>query len=98
MKTKIIVSRHEATIKFIKEVIPGFETAPVREEVTKEEIRGKEVAGNTPLNLAAEAEKVHAVIFDGKPPRGEEVDSIEGLKERGVRIETFKVTKEGRIV
>jgi hypothetical protein len=53
---------------------------PVLASATAEAVRGKEVFGNLPLHLAAEAELVHAIEFPAAPPRGAEYTVDDMLK------------------
>ena len=69
---KVIVSRHPAAIEFIRRELPDFSDAPVVESATSFDVKGKEVAGNLPLHLAALAKSIWAVEFVGTPPRGQE--------------------------
>ncbi len=88
---KLIVSRHPAAIDFIRRTLPQFAKATVTAEVTAQDVRGKSVAGNLPLHLAAAAHDVWAVEFEGAPPRGAEY----GLKEMqaaGARLARYAVT------
>lgn len=88
MKT-VIVSRHPATIEFIKKELPElFADAPVLSNATAEDLRGKIVAGNLPLNLAAECEVVYTVLFTGAPPRGQEY-SPEEMRAAGAYIAPY---------
>ena len=87
----IIVSRHPAAVEFLKEERPDlFGDAPVVESATLEDVRGKVVGGNLPLNLAAEAHLVYSVLFDGPPPRGQEYGVTE-MREAGAYIAPFRV-------
>jgi hypothetical protein len=90
MSEKIIVSRHPAAIEFILREMPEFAGAEIKGSVNSEDVAGKIVAGNLPLELAAKAEVVFAICFSGPPPRGQEY----GLKEMeaaGAKIKAFRV-------
>ena len=88
---KIIVSRHPAAIEFICGH-PGWETAPVVAEATAEDVVGKAVAGNLPLWLAAKADTIWAVEFDGVPPRGQEYGVAE-MRAAGARLTPYTVSR-----
>lgn len=81
---RVIVSRHPAAVEFIRRVAPEFADAPVLAEAGPDDVRGKIVAGNLPLCLAALAEEVWAVEFDGEPPRGREYGLEEMIAARAV--------------
>jgi len=82
---RVIVSRHPATTEFIRRELPQFASAPVLATARVEDVAGKEVAGNLPLNLAAHASIVHAVCFAGTPPRGQEF-GLEEMEAAGAHI------------
>lgn len=87
---RIIVSRHPAAVEFIRRELPQFALAPVGATATAEDVAGAEVAGNLPLDLAAEAEVVYALLFAGAPPRGQEY-SLAEMIEAGAYIRAFRV-------
>ena len=87
----LIVSRHPAAIEFIRNELPQFSDAPVLASVTADDVRGKDVAGNLPLDLAAEARVVRAIVYPpGRAPRGSEY-SLEDMYEAGAAIKAFYV-------
>lgn len=87
----VIVTRHPAAEQFIRQSMEAFRDAPVVATATPELVRGKVVAGNLPLDLAAEAREVYAIIFPpGKAPRGQEY-TLEQMIEAGARLERFVV-------
>lgn len=106
--SKVIISRHPATIEFIArhlggEYLPGLSVGlPGVVVVGKEQIpvitgnaaptavAGKEVYGNIPLDLAALATEVNAVLFTGAPPRGAEYGLAE-MDAAGAYVGTFEV-------
>ena len=57
---------------------------------TPDDVRGKKVYGNLPLHLAALAEKVVAIEFDGAPPRGAEY-SLADMEAAGARLSVYTV-------
>jgi len=89
---RLIVSRHSAVSDFIRRELPQFADAPILASVTEADVAGAEVAGNLPLDLAAEAALVFAVTFPaGQAPRGQEFD-LAAMDQAGARIETFHVS------
>jgi len=87
---RVIVSRHPAAIEFIRWQAPEFATAPVLASATADDVRGKIVAGNLPLHLAALAAEVVAVEFNGMAPRGFEYD-VQDMTDAGARLERYVV-------
>jgi hypothetical protein len=81
----IIVSRHPATVAWLKERFPQ---SSVMAEVTADDVRGMHVVGNLPLFLAAQAARVTAVEFSGPPPRGTELTEVEAA---GIRLADYVV-------
>jgi hypothetical protein len=55
-----------------------------------DDVRGKIVAGNLPLNLAALAAEVVAVEFSGSAPRGAEYGLTE-MEAAGARLRRYRV-------
>lgn len=90
MTEHIIVSRHPAAIAFIRATAPEFAAAPVVESATPDAVRGKVVAGNLPLALAALATEVVAVEFAGAPPRGQEY-GLEEMHTAGARLTRYVI-------
>jgi hypothetical protein len=87
---RVIVSRHPAAVEFIRRAAPEFAGAPVLAEAKPEDVRGKIVAGNLPLHLAALAEEVWAVEFEGEPPRGREY-GLEEMLAAGAALRRYRV-------
>ena len=88
---RIIVSRHPAAIEFIRNELPEFFDAPILASATADDVRGKDVAGNLPLDLAAEARVVRAIVYPaGRAPRGSEY-TLEDMYEAGAAIKAFYV-------
>jgi len=87
---RIVVSRHPAAIEFIRRELPEFADAPVLASVTAADVHGAEVAGNLPLDLAAEADVVYAITFAGAPPRGQEY-SLADMDAAGASIRGYVV-------
>jgi len=91
MTDRVIVSRHPAAVEFIRRELPEFADAPVLATATPEDVAGKDVAGNLPLDLAALANVVFAISFpSGNAPRGQEY-SIEEMDAAGATIRAFRV-------
>ena len=86
----VIVSRHPAAIAFIQKMDERFVGAPTFAAVTAEDVRGKVVAGNLPLHLAAHTYKVVAVEFKGDAPRGHEY-TLEDMEEAGATLVEYAV-------
>lgn len=89
----VIISRHPAAIEFIRRNDARFMTAPViTGNATPDDVRGKVVAGNIPLSLAALANEVVAVEFSGAPPRGAEYTAAD-MEAAGARLECYVVKR-----
>jgi len=87
----VIISRHAAAVEFIRANDSRFVEAPViTGNATPDDVRGRIVAGNIPLNLAALADEVVAVEFDGAPPRGAEYGMPE-MVSAGARLASYIV-------
>ena len=87
----VIISRHPAAVEFIRASHPEFADAPViTGNATALDTMGKFVAGNIPLHLAAVAEAVFSIEFEGAPPRGQEY-GIEEMKAAGARLVKYIV-------
>ena len=71
-------------------LIAHREEIPVLAQASPEDVRGKVVYGNVPLSLAAEAEVVVAIEFDGQPPRGGEY-TITDMREAGAHLSRYAV-------
>ena len=89
----IVVSRHPAAIQFIKEELRsrGFdaELVPVIAQATPEDVVGKHVIGNLPMQLASHALCVTAIEFE-IPPRGLEY-TLGDMRLAGARLTTYVV-------
>lgn len=94
---RVIVSRHPAAIQFIREEAPEFAEAPVLASATEADVRGRVVAGNLPLHLAAEAAVVVAVEFEGAPPRGAEY-SLDDMRAAGARLARYVVRRHDEAI
>jgi hypothetical protein len=89
MARRVIVSRHEATIQWLRDEL-GLHEAEVVTEATPDAVRGAIVYGNLPLHLAALADEVWAVGFMTTPPRGVDLDRAT-MDECGVHVAGYKV-------
>ena len=87
---RLVVSRHPAAIEFIRAAEPEFAGALVLASATPDDVRGKSVAGNLPLPLAALAAEVIAVEFSGAAPRGVEYGLSE-MRAAGAHLVRYKV-------
>lgn len=88
---RVIVSRHPATAAFIRRELPAFADAPALESVSMADIADTAVAGNLPLDLAASAAVVFAVVFPtGNAPRGQDY-TLADMDRAGARIRAFEV-------
>ena len=83
----IIVSRHAATIEWLRE--QGVE-GDVVADATPDNVRGAIVYGNLPLHLAALTEEVRAVGFKTTPPRGVDLDRAT-MEAHGIHVAGYKV-------
>lgn len=90
---RVIVSRHNAAIEFIRAECPDFINAPVISHVADAaEVAGAIVAGNVPLSIAVHAAQVWTIEMGAIPleRRGTEL-SIEDMRRFGARIERYVV-------
>jgi len=87
----VIVSRHPAAIEFIRTASVDFADAPVIAQATADDVRGKVVAGNLPLHLAAVTAEVVAVEFAGAPPRGLEY-TLADMQTAGAKLARYRVS------
>jgi hypothetical protein len=91
MRMTVIISRHPAAIEFVRANDARFIDAPViTGNATPADVAGKVVAGNVPLYLAALADLVVAVEFDGAPPRGQEY-GLHEMEAAGARLVQYVV-------
>ena len=90
MSKPLIVSRHEATIAWLREQI-NCEAEVLSGNATFDDVRGRVVYGNLPLNLACVAREVWAVQFDSTPPPGVELRR-EVMEAHGVHVAGYVVT------
>lgn len=90
---KLIVTRHDAAAEFIRKRLPEFTNAPVYKEATEDLVRGNEVAGNLPANLAALTARYIAIEYPvGKAPRGQEY-TLEDMENAGAMLVEYKVQR-----
>lgn len=93
---RLIVSRHQATVEYLRDVLDWPDTVPAIASATPDDVRGAVVAGNLPLHLAAIAAGVIAVEFSGDPPRGSEYGRAE-MEAAGVRLVEYQVIMLGPV-
>ena len=89
---KIIVTRHQALIDYLKEIgiIDGNE--PIVAHATADDVRDKHVIGVVPLSLACLAKKVTEVpLLIPSSMRGKEL-SIDDMRRYADSPVTYKVT------
>jgi len=87
---RIIVSQHPAAVEFVRRELPEFSGAPVLTTATPDDVRGRVVAGNLPLHLAALAAEVIGIQFAGPPPRGREY-GIQDMYAAGAYLARYRV-------
>lgn len=92
MAKRVIVTRHPAAVEFIRRTCPVFAHVPVIESATADDVANAEVAGNLPMHLAALADVVMAVEFDGPAPRGVEY-TADDMAACGARLVPYIVTR-----
>lgn len=92
----VIVSRHKAAIAFINNHLRSIGIDPMKVEVfaeaTPQDVFGKRVYGNLPMELAASAYSITAVQYHGQPPRGKEYD-IADMEREGAYLATYQVMR-----
>lgn len=70
-----------------------IKSIPIYSQVTEEQVAGKVVVGNLPLNLAAKCKKVYAIEFSGPPPRGQEY-TLQDMVSCGAKLTAYKVEEQ----
>lgn len=92
----VIVSRHKAAIAFINDHLRSIGINPMKVEVfaeaTPQDVFGKRVYGNLPMELAASAYSITAVQYHGNPPRGKEYDRHD-MEREGAYLATYQVVR-----
>ena len=83
---RVIVSRHPAAVEFIRRELPEFADAPVLATATAEDVAGKDVAGNLPLELAALA---NIVAISSRQPARQAL--LADMDAAGATIRSFRV-------
>jgi hypothetical protein len=99
MSDCIIVTRHAATIDFVRASLPEFADAPVIDHVDDPSaIYRKHVAGVLPLTLAARCASVYVVEFPAlaRGSRDGRDMSAEEMRAAGARIVRYRVLDEAR--
>jgi len=87
----VIVSRHPATIEYLRDERAYLADAPVIESASAADVAGKIVYGNLPLHLAALTHSVCAVEFYNTAPRGLEY-TLEDMRRAGAHITQYRVS------
>ena len=83
MNTVVIVSRHKATVRYLIEAGIAPADAHVIEHATPDDVRGKHVVGNVPLDLAALADRITTVPLPR--PRRDAAGRMEELNLAAIR-------------
>lgn len=91
MEKRVIVSRHTGAVEWLRQ--QGIE-GKVISHATVDDVCDKDVVGNLPLALAAEAASVTVIGFDVLPAeaRGRDL-SLDEMREYGAHLEKFQVTR-----
>jgi len=92
MLKQVIVSRHPATIQWLRDTFDLGEDVPVVAQATADDVRNKIVYGNLPMHLASICAILYAVEFSGQPPRGAEF-SLEDMLAAGVIVRRYVVAE-----
>lgn len=86
----IVASRHEATINYLRQWFADRNVdTVVMPSVSKEDVTGKIVAGNLPVNLAAYCKQYIAVCLPEDCPRGQELDA-EYIR-KNIRLQAYTI-------
>ena len=89
MKNAVIISRHRGAIDWLAQ--QGI-TGTVVAHATKDDVLGKDVVGNLPLDLAALANTVTSILMTVPADmRGKDLTADDMVK-MGARLQMFKVT------
>jgi len=87
----IVVTRHEALVKYLREIGLIDENTPVIAHATPEQVRGKHVIGVLPLHLAALVAQVTEVPLRVPPElRGQEL-TLEQIRKYAGEPQTYQV-------
>lgn len=98
MKTleKIVVTRHQALVDYMKEIGLLDGTEPVYPSVRGPMIEGKHVYGALPLHLAAQAAKLTTIPMIGVPPAMRREDmTLEQVRMHAAPPVTYEVRRVG---
>lgn len=91
LKNIVVVSRHPAFIEYLQEL--GVDTSKVVSHASIEDVRGKNVIGNLPPHLMAEAETTTVIPLEmTSEDRGQELD-LERIRQIAGTPRTYE-TKE----
>jgi putative CRISPR-associated protein (TIGR02620 family) len=90
----VVVTRHKGTIEYLKQMGVIREDCTVVEHATADDVRGKDVVGVLPMNLAALARSVTVVDLDVPfDLRGIEL-SREQVQQYATGIHTYTVKEK----
>lgn len=89
---QVIVSRHPATIEWLRKTFDLGPEVPVVAQATIEDVEMSEVFGNLPMYLASRCTVLNAVEFTGQPPRGAEY-GIKEMEAAGVIVRRYVVAQ-----
>ena len=89
----LIVSRHPATVEFLRREL-GAKVQVISGDATPDDVRGRIVAGNIPLCLAAVAAEILSVEFTRTPPRGREYNAAD-MVAAGAELRRYTVSALG---
>ena len=88
---KIVITRHEALVEYLREQGMIDDSTTVINHATHEDVMGKDVIGVLPLSLAAEANSVTEIPLRLTPEmRGQEL-SLETLRQIAGKPVKYKV-------
>lgn len=90
--SRVIVTRHPAAVRFLQDERSAFSDVPILASATVADVRGRQVIGNVPFALAAEADSVLAIEFTGSAPRGAEYTAAE-MRAAGAHLVEYCVVR-----
>lgn len=97
MKQKVVVTRHQGLVQYLKVIGLVDDNVPVLTHASPDDVRGKIVYGVLPMNLAALAAEVIEIPLDIPPElRGKEL-SLEQMFQYAGEPFTYKVKRLRRI-
>jgi putative CRISPR-associated protein (TIGR02620 family) len=91
----VVVSRHAGAIEWLRRRFPDISNgAEILATAGPDDVRGRIIIGNVPLQLAALADEVWAIEFAGAPPRGAEY-GVDDMERAQARVHRYRVTDCG---